>query len=125
MRISQYTSASHTRTHTPAASHLLSCQIRGVSDLCWESLKSSRLRKRRVLPAKQLSAGFARAATRSSTSSHVWQTFRNEFVCVRCRHTIPYNREREEAFECMHACENFNNGGEISPSSKTSLISWD
>lgn len=23
---------------------------------------------------------------------------------------------------CVHACENFNNGGEISPSSKTSLI---
>lgn len=84
MRISPHTS--NPRTHVPVASHLLSCHIRGVSDRCWESLKSSRLRKRRVVPAKKLSAGFAHVAESLGKLHFLarWQSFfsRNEFVCA-------------------------------------------
>lgn len=53
------TSFLHAHSHIPVTSRLLTCQTRDESDLCWGSLKSSRLRKPRVVPARMLPAGFA------------------------------------------------------------------
>lgn len=103
MRISQCTSHSH--PHIPAASHLLCCQIRGASNLCRESLKSSRLR--RVVPAKKLCAGFAHVAKslgKLHTSPRVGKVF-GMSLCVRCRRAVLCASVWEEAFKCMHACE--------------------
>lgn len=115
---------SNSHTHVPAASHLPSCQIRGVSDLCRESLKSSRLRKRGVGPAKKLSAGFASVAKSLGEAPLPRKVF-EAGLCARLTVEFSVQTPGRRHFECTHACErvrerSIHNGEEIS--SQTSLI---
>lgn len=88
--------------------------------LCWESLKSSRLRKLRVVPARRISAGFTRVVWAVCRSSHFlarWWGFRNELV---------HACERRHLSACMLERGNFRQWrGDFYPHFANFPHSWD